>query len=199
MRQRQQHEEENHVIFRNWCAVCIAGRGIGGQHRRKRKLRAEELAEGPMICSDFSYMSTDEAGSMPMLAIKSTRSGRVSATALESKGVTAHAARFFAEVMVRTGLRKFSNFSDNESSLLLLKAAAARSVKGAEAVPKECQFVDHSANCHAESTVRQVKDQMRTIRIGLERRLGKMFWMRQTLSWLGYRPLQQMQFQSFGR
>ena len=126
-----------------------------------------------MMCSDFFYMSTDEAGSMPMLVAKSTRSGRVSATALESKGVTAHAVRFFAEVMMRTGLRKFINFSDNESSLLLLKAAAARSVKGLEAIPRECPVGDHQANGHAESAVRQVKDMMRTIRIGLERNLGQ--------------------------
>ena len=125
------------------------------------------------MCADFFYMSTDEAGSMPMLVVKSTRSGRVSATALESKGVTAHAVRFFAEVMMRTGLRKFINFSDNESSLLLLKAAAARSVKRLEAVPKECPVGDHQANGHAESAVRQVKDMMRTIRIGLERNLGQ--------------------------
>ena len=131
------------------------------------------MAEGPMICSDFFYMSTDEAGSTPMLVVKSTRSGRISATALEQKGVTAHGVRFMAEVMVRTGLRKFINFSDNESSLLLLKAAAARSVKGAEAIPKECPVGDHAANGHAESAVRQVKDQMRTIRIGLERKLRR--------------------------
>ena len=79
-RQRQEHAEENHAIFRKWCAVCVAGRGLGGQHRRKRKQTAADLAEGPMMCADFFYMSTDEAGSMPMLVVKSTRSGRVSAT-----------------------------------------------------------------------------------------------------------------------
>ena len=108
-----------------------------------------------------------------MLVIKSTRSGRVSATALEAKGSTAHGVRFFAEVIARTGLRKFINFSDNEAALVQLKRTAARSVKGAEAVPKECPVGDHSANAHAESAVKQVKDMMRTIRIGLERRLGK--------------------------
>ena len=33
-RQRQEHEEENHAIFRKWCPDCVAGRGVGGQHRR---------------------------------------------------------------------------------------------------------------------------------------------------------------------
>ena len=54
LRQRLEHEEENREMFRNWCAVCIAGRGIGGRRRRKRKKRAADLSEGPLICSDFS-------------------------------------------------------------------------------------------------------------------------------------------------
>jgi hypothetical protein len=100
-RQRQEHEEENHAIYRKWCNVCVAGRGVGGQHRRDRRELAEKVQDGPMICSDFFYMSTDELGSTPMLVVKSTRTGRISATALESKGVTSHGVRFFAEVIAR--------------------------------------------------------------------------------------------------
>ena len=34
MRKAQQEREDcGHAVCRNWCAVCVKGQGIGGQHR----------------------------------------------------------------------------------------------------------------------------------------------------------------------
>ena len=56
--QRQRHEEENHSCYREWCEVCVAARGIGTQHRKKKKDQlAEEEGEGPRIFSDYYFMS----------------------------------------------------------------------------------------------------------------------------------------------
>ena len=56
-------------------------------------------------------MSTDD-DSMPMLALKFSRSGRISATALPKKGVTEFGTKFFAKFISRTGVKSFVNFSD---------------------------------------------------------------------------------------
>ena len=41
-REKQEHEDSGHVVHRSWCAACVGGRGVGGQHRtvggrKKRK------------------------------------------------------------------------------------------------------------------------------------------------------------------
>ncbi len=39
---REQHEVENHAVFRSWCQICVESRGLGTQHRRRRKEQAVE-------------------------------------------------------------------------------------------------------------------------------------------------------------
>ena len=70
-----------------------------------------------------------------------------------------------------TGVRRFINFSDNEPAMKALKDAAARACVGVEAIPRECPVGDHQANGDIESTVRELKRQMRAIRAQLEQKL----------------------------
>ena len=28
-----EHEDSGHDVYRSWCAACVEGRGVGGQHR----------------------------------------------------------------------------------------------------------------------------------------------------------------------
>ena len=32
-REKQEHEDSGHAVCRIWCAACVEGRGVGGQHR----------------------------------------------------------------------------------------------------------------------------------------------------------------------
>ena len=57
-RQIEDHEDENHSAFREWCEVCLAARGTGAPHRRRRGVVQEEQ-EGPHIMSDYFYMNDD--------------------------------------------------------------------------------------------------------------------------------------------
>ena len=148
--QIQDHEDENHAIYRNWCEVCVASRGLGQHKKRDRRALVEKAKDGPKVCSDFFFMSTDERSS-PMVVAKFTRSGTVGATALESKGITNFGVRWFAGFLERLGLQHVINFSDNEPAMVALKSRAAAQVKGLESVPRECPVGDHSANGDAES------------------------------------------------
>ena len=170
--QKQRHELENHAVFRPWCPICIAGRGLGSQHRRKRQDKAEEAREGATIYSDFFFMNTEE-GSQPMLVLKFSRSGRLAATSLPAKGLTDFGVKFFANFIKSTGVRRFVNMSDNEPGMVSLKEAAARCCEGVEAVSRSAPVGDHKGNGHAESAVRQIKGMMRTVRFALEAKLGQ--------------------------
>ena len=44
--QRREHIARDHAEYRDWCEVCIAARGIGGQHRRTLKTQAQKEQEG---------------------------------------------------------------------------------------------------------------------------------------------------------
>ena len=101
-KERERHELENHAVYRNWCPICIGARGLGTQHRRQKKEDADKEKDGPRIFSDYYFMSTDEQ-SMPMLAVKFSRSKRLAATALPSKGVTEFAVNFLRASSSRLG------------------------------------------------------------------------------------------------
>ena len=170
--QMVQHELENHANYRAWCPACVAGRGVGSQHRRKKRDQAEAFRDGPCIYSDYFFMSTQEEGSTPMLVLKFSRSGRISATALPAKAMTDYGVKFFRNFILSTGIRRFVNFSDSENAMVSLKEAAAKLCEGVESVSRNCPVGDHRANGHAESSVKQVKGQMRSIRLSLEQKLG---------------------------
>ena len=112
-------------------------------------------------------MSHDEK-SMPMLAFKFSRSGRLAATALPSKGATEFGVKWFARQIQSTGVRSFINHSDGEPAMKALKEAAARMVPGVESKSREVPVGDHQANGSIEVGVRELKRQMRSIRYQLE-------------------------------
>ena len=142
----------------------------GEVQRRCRRVRGEK--DGPRICSDFFYMS--EAGvATPTLALGFSRSGRVSAMALEKKGLTQYGAKFFAGFIQQTGVRRFVNKSDGEQTMKALKDAAEKALEVVESISQESLVGDHQANGDIESTVRTLNAQMRATRFALESRLGR--------------------------
>ncbi|CAE7484287.1 unnamed protein product, partial [Symbiodinium sp. CCMP2456] len=170
--QRENHFLENHAVYRPWCEVCVKSRGLGTQHRRALKKEATESSEGPRIFSDYFFMSTDE-DSVPMLALKFSRSKRIAATALPRKGISELGCKFMSNFIKMTGVKRFVNFSDGEPAMKALKEESARKVAEVEAIPRECPVGDHQKNGEIESAVRELKRQMRAVRMSLEGRLGR--------------------------
>ena len=72
-----------------------------------------------------------------MLALKFSRSGRMTATALEQKGLTEFGVKFFACFTEQYGVRMFINKSDGESAMKALKDAAAKALEGVESISQE--------------------------------------------------------------
>ena len=150
--------------------MCRAARSTGPQHKKNVEQSKEEENDVPRIFSDFYYMNTAE-DSVPMLALKFSRSSRPAATALPAKGVTEYGQKFFTRFIKEAGVRRFINFSDNEHAMVALKDAAAQACEGVEHTPQACPQGDHQANGHIESTVRELKRQMRALRLNLEKKL----------------------------
>ena len=51
-REKQEHKYSEHAVYGGWCAACVEGRGVGGQHRSE--LLEEEEREDD---SDRSFRS----------------------------------------------------------------------------------------------------------------------------------------------
>ena len=120
-RERREHEEEHRSAHREWCEVCVAARGTGAQDQHRQEVRVDQELRGSTIFSGLHFMSTSKR-SVHIFAVRFSRSGRIAATALSSKGV-----KFFERYLEKTGLKMSSITSKTNPSTLALTDAAARS------------------------------------------------------------------------
>ena len=181
-RQIEEHALENHAVYRSWCPACVEGRATGSKHRARTEAEKEE--RGPTIHADFFYMSTEE-DSAPFLALKSGMSGRLQAIALESKTSNEYVQKAIARFVEETGHKRVVFMSDTEPALVKLKQDAAVKLRNVEVVHRTAPVGDHRANGNAEVAVREIKRQMRSIRISLEQKLkGKISNTSPLLAWM---------------
>ena len=167
-RQIEEHALENHATYRSWCPICVEAKSTGSKHRARTLEQKEE--RGPTIHADFFYMSTDE-NSAPFLALKSGVSGRLHAVALETKSPNDYAVKAFARFVEETGHKRVVFMSDSEPALVKLKVQTAEYLKNVEVIQRTSPVGDHKSNGNAEVAVRELKKQMRAIRIALEQKL----------------------------
>ena len=133
----EEHEATGHVVYRDWCRHCVAGRGLGQRHQtRTSEQKQQNLV--PTVAFDYAFMSRsdeDDERLRPILVIKDERTQMVAATFVDSKGATPCAVKFAAAFLKKLGYRKVVLKSDGEHSILGLKEAAAREA-AIESVPE---------------------------------------------------------------
>ena len=132
-----EHEATGHVQYRNWCRHCLAGRGLGQQHRSRPEedKASDELAT---ISCDYIWMTRDgkEGGkTKPILVIRACRTLAVAATFVDAKGPTPYAVKFMANFIKHLGYRRAVFKSDGEHSIVAMKEQAAKEA-GVENVPR---------------------------------------------------------------
>ena len=54
-REKQEHEDSGHAVYSNWCAACVEGRGVGGQHRIELLEEDERERTTPIIAFDYVF------------------------------------------------------------------------------------------------------------------------------------------------
>lgn len=135
-----EHYATGHVQYRNWCAVCLATKGFGQQHRAAP---AEDETAVPTIFSDYAFMGQDDGKCMPILVLKCKRTKRLAASFVPAKGVNPYAIKFFSAFIESTGFRRIMNKSDGEHSIVALKKRAAEAAGvTVEAMPQEIPIDD---------------------------------------------------------
>jgi hypothetical protein len=170
LRDIEEHEAAGHVAHRSWCMHCARARAMESQHRAAPP-EAENAV--PTIMIDYMFMGQDDEKSAPMLAIKNRKTKQVWCSVVPAKGVDPFAVRFLADAVRETGYRRIIFKSDNEPSIIALKAAVREAVAEVEFVLNESPTGDHRANGEIEVMIRELKRQIRVLKSDTEERLKK--------------------------
>ena len=114
-REKQEHEDSGHAVYRSWCAACVEGRGVGGQHRIE--LLEEEARERttPIVAFDYGFL-TEKRRHVSNSGCRDSRYGQTVATCCERKGPTAYSVSFLVGFIEDLGFRRSIMKCDNEPS-----------------------------------------------------------------------------------
>ena len=76
-REKQEHEDSGHAVCRSWCAACVEGRGVGGQHRIELLEEEERERTLPIVAFDYGFLTQENADMFPILMCRDSRYGQV--------------------------------------------------------------------------------------------------------------------------
>jgi hypothetical protein len=121
------HEEDLHVQYRSWCKHCIAGRGTGNPHKKRKE--PEEAEAGPTISLDYGFMGNQGVeGLMIILFLKDRKSKSKGATAVAAKGVDTGALRYSIGFIRSMGWKRLILKTDGENPIKALKAEIVKNL-----------------------------------------------------------------------
>ena len=86
-REKQEHEDEGHAVYRSWCAACVEGRGVVEQHRTELLDEEERERTTPIVAFDYGFLTQEDADTFPVLICRDSRY-------CERKGPTASSISF---------------------------------------------------------------------------------------------------------
>ena len=151
-REKQEHEDSGHAVYRSWCAACVEGRGVGGQHRIELLEEEERERTTPIVAFDYGFMKQENADTFPILICPDSRYGQTGATCCERKGPTARSISFLVGLIKDLVFRRIILKCDNEPSTKALQDAVIHACVGVEVIPQGPPEGDHMAKA-----VREVK------------------------------------------
>ena len=72
-REKQEHEDSGHVVYRSWCAAFVEGRGVGGQHRTELSEGGESERTTPIVVFNYGFQTHENADTFPILSCGGSR------------------------------------------------------------------------------------------------------------------------------
>ena len=128
--QREKHEDSGHAVYRNWCAACVEGRGVGGQHRIELLEEEERERTTPIVAFDYGFLTQKNADTSPILVCRDSRYGQTGATCCERKGPTTYPISFLVGFIQDLGFRRITLKCDNEPTTKALHEAVIQANVG---------------------------------------------------------------------
>ena len=66
-REKQEHEDSGHAVYRNWCAACDQGRGVGGHIEWNCWRKRKEKEQLRFVAFDYGFLTQENADTFPIL------------------------------------------------------------------------------------------------------------------------------------
>ena len=139
-------------------------------------------SEVPVISIDYMWMGqenpsreTEESGSTPILVLHDRRTKMKYARMVEAKGQHWYSQITLVRIIRQLGYNRIVLKSDGESSIVALKEAVAKELKDdhIEVIMEESPTGSSGSNGEVERAIREIQGQIRTMKIALESRTGK--------------------------
>ena len=155
-REKQEHEDSGHAVYRNWCAACVEGRGVGGQHRIEL-LDEEERENDSHHGFRLRFSDTGNRRHVSNSDLSRQQVWSNGSYVLRTEGPTAYSISFLVGFIKDLGFRRIFSKCDNEPSTTSLQDAVIRACAGVEVIPRGPPVGDHMANVRVEIALREVK------------------------------------------
>ena len=186
-----QSERDDHCIdhtpYRSWCEDCVRGRGLGEQHRMGKGKRGVPvlsfdylfITRGQLLRRGELEQEEEDGALLKILVAKDSESKAVFAHVVDKKGVdsSGYAVTRLVEDIRWLGHTRIALKADNERAIVKLLKEALKAAKTdiaeLEQVTEEFPSAyDSQSNGDIENAIRNFQGLMRTMKLGLERRLN---------------------------
>ena len=119
-----------------------------------------------------------------ILVAKDVKTGTYAATCLQEKGVSEYVTSWLVSLLRQLGCRRAILHSDGEPSIVALKTATLLASPFVELVLRESPVGEHATNGVAESAMREMKPQTRTLKFATEADVGKIVQSHSIWKWI---------------
>ena len=142
--------------------------------------------EDPLVVLDYDYLKRDgteddELNKLLNLVAKDVKTGTYAATCLRDNE---YATSWMVSLLRRLGYRRATLQSHGEPSTVVLKTATLLAAPSVELVLCESPVGEQATNGVAESAMRAVMRQTRTLKFALEANVGKTAELHTILRWM---------------
>ncbi len=161
-----------HMPYQAWCPDCVRGRGLGARHVMKE--RTDEEMRIPVVAADYAFMGdeTDDE-KLTILVMRDDKVRATCCTSVKNKGAASSwAVKRSLKFLEGLGFGRIVFKSDSEHSITDLWNAI-RAKREADTVPECAPKGESQANGVVEKAVQEVQGVVRTLKSGLEKRIGK--------------------------
>ena len=105
-REKQEHDDSGHAVYRTWCVAFVEGRADGGQNRIESLCEEERERTTPTVALDDGDSTHEDADTLPFLICRDSGYGRTGATCCSRKDPTAYSISILVGFIKDFGFRR---------------------------------------------------------------------------------------------
>ena len=171
-----------HMPFRSWCSECVRGRKKNPAHYKQKQLESGIV---PSVHLDYCFLRDGDEELLTVVVVRDKITGTTFAGAVQRKGASDEdAVEQTAAFVRRLGHPKLIIKSDQEPSIRDFAIAVSKKL-GCQAMEELSPVGESQSNGVAERAVQSVEDVLRTLKLGVEKRLdAKLPCQHPAMQWL---------------